>query len=207
MKLPAIPPRPLSLEPSDLTEIEGPLWRIFKTSGAHPSAWNELREFGPLPGMRFDPHPDGTPALHPGVGAAYASEDFYTAFAEVFSDSKVIDREEGRRVLAAWRPIRPIRVLDITGRNVSRIFGAASVQMTDNKNVTRAWARALFEDYGDEVDGIRSRSSVDNGFVITLFPRASDSFPRAPGEHQELSAVTAEVYVEAAARALGFDVI
>lgn len=109
--------------------------------------------------------------------------------------------------MASWRPIRPLTVLDLTGRNVSRIFGAASVQMTENKVVTRAWARALFEDHGQVVDGIRSRSSVDNGFVVTLFPRAADSFPPAPGEHQELSAITAEVYVNTAADALGFGVV
>lgn len=34
------------------------LWRIFATEGPHAQAWNKLRHFGPLPDMRFDPHPD-----------------------------------------------------------------------------------------------------------------------------------------------------
>ena len=207
MKLPQSPDRPLPLSPSDVKEINVPLWRIFKTSGAHPSTWNEMREFGPLPSMRFDPHPAGVPQDHPGVGVAYAGEDFYTAFAEVFSDAHTIDRNEDIRVLAAWEPTRTLSVLDLTAREVPSFFGAASIQMTDDKVTTQTWARALFEDHGLNVDGIRSRSSVDNGIVITLFSRAADSFPAAPREYQELRSSGADYYVDRASVQLKFGVI
>lgn len=32
------------------------LWRVYVSGGDHPSAWDRMRAFGPLPDARFDHH-------------------------------------------------------------------------------------------------------------------------------------------------------
>lgn len=208
MKIPPVPTVPLTYTAANVKSYDGELWRILKTAGPHALRWDQLRHWGPHEGMRFEPHPAGAPQVHPEAAVLYAARDFYTAFAEVFADSHTIDRDAQSPALVSWIPTRPLRLLDLTTRSITHIFGAAAIQMIEDRSVTQAWARALYQQHDDDIDGIYSRSSVDNGYVVTLFPRSSriPSFPAAPEEHQLLNSPAADIYVDEAAERLGYAV-
>lgn len=68
MKVPPTPPATFILDhPSHTLTFRGALWRVFRTAGPHALAWNELRHYGPIPGMRFDPQPP-PPSTDPDAG-------------------------------------------------------------------------------------------------------------------------------------------
>jgi len=136
---------PLTYTDKDVKSYDGELWRILKTAGPHALRWDQLRHWGPHEGMRFEPHPAGAPQVHPEAAVLYAASDFYTAFAEVFSDAHTIDRDAQSPALVSWIPSRPLRLLDVTTRSITRIFGAAAIQMIQERPVTHAWARALYQ--------------------------------------------------------------
>ncbi len=73
-KVPRAPSGLLTREPEDLKELSAPVWRVHRTSGAHVLAWNELRSFGFLPTMRWDPHPAPGTEQHR-FGVLYAAGD------------------------------------------------------------------------------------------------------------------------------------
>lgn len=203
------PAAPITLTDKDIAPWTAPLWRITFDGSTTATPWAELREWGPAPDCRFDPHPPGTPTVHPGCGVLYAAADPVTTFAEVFNDSGVIDRTDGEPALVSWTPSRPLRLVNLQSRRVRRFFGAAAVQMVNDRDLTQAWARALVAQHGDDVDGILSTSGVDNGQVITLFQRAVDvpSFPASgPNEYSPLNSAAADVHIDIAADALGMRV-
>ena len=84
MKVPPTPPTEFILsDPSHVRTFEGSLWRVFRTEGPHAVAWNELRHYGPIPDMRFDPQPP--PAdTYPNIGIMYAATRPYTALGEAY---------------------------------------------------------------------------------------------------------------------------
>lgn len=187
------PPARLALDPGKHLEMfDGVLWRVTATSGAHPQAWNELREYGPIPGMRFDPHPPPE-GPSPGVGFLYSARKITTALAEVFHHTRVIDRSFRGAALVGWRVTRPLRLLDLTGTWPVENYGAAALQMGE-KTHTSEWARAIADQFGDTVDGLSHRSSVDNGHMVTLFARSrrQESFPRRPSFHELLSSAACD---------------
>jgi len=205
-KVPA-DPGVITLIPDAMRAYSDPVWRIYSAGGDYPGRWSTVRTFGPLADMRFDPHPDGTPADHPAVGVYYGAADHRTAFAERYYASRTIDRDEAAPTLTKWVPTRPLDLVDLTSDAVVRMGTVAAVQMTDERSRSRAFARALYEQHGHQVDGIYSRSSVNNGVTITLFARAQNAFPRAPIEDERLDAGGAAVYVLDASRQLGFGVL
>lgn len=209
MKVPAVPPATFDVRGrDDVRPFRDPLWRVFRTTGRHPVRWNELRRFGPVPGMRFDPHPP--PArLHRDIGVLYAATRPVTAFAEVFESTRVIDRRAGGATIASWTPTRTLELLDLTSKWPVRNGAAASLQMMDEKSVTQAWARRIFEQLGHSVDGLHHLSSVTNEPVVTLFPRveAVHAFPVRPDFVTMLDAPAADVLVAQAVARLGYGVV
>ena len=83
-KVPRRPPERLVTRAENITQWSGALWRIHRTGGAHPSAWNAPRTFGPLRSMRWDPHPEPVGPHPTGPGVSYCAATSDTAFAEVF---------------------------------------------------------------------------------------------------------------------------
>jgi RES domain len=112
----AHPPRPgeLELREADLhTLASDPLWRLHRTSGAHVVVWNQLRYYGPIETMRFDPH---DPPPHVGDrGVSYAATDVPTVVAEVFATTPYVNLTRGDPYLTAWTSTRPLTLLDLTG--------------------------------------------------------------------------------------------
>lgn len=180
-----LPPATLTLDPSDIVTYDQFLSRVYPTTGDHPQKWDELREHGPIPGMRFDPHPSPK-GDHPGVGVMYTALAPTTALAEVYQEEHVIDRALKGNALVIWEVTRSLELLDLTQLWPVRNKGAAAMQMGD-KTHTSAWAHAIHTQFGSDIDGLLHRSSVDNELMITLFQRSVDSFPKRPDFNELLT--------------------
>lgn len=178
------------------------LFRVYATAGDHPQEWGELREFGPIPGMRFDPHPSPTDD-HPGFGVMYTALDHITALAEVYQEERVIDRDVRGNALVIWELTRELELLDLTDYWPVRNKGAAAMQMGDKEN-TPAWAHAIQKQFGDRVDGLYHRSSVTGHPMITLFERSRSSFPDRPDFNEPLTNAACDELILDACDRLGY---
>ena len=205
MKVPPTPPAEFIL--NDLSHVrtfEGSLWRVFRTEGPHAVAWNELRHYGPIANMRFDPQPP--PAdTYPDIGVMYAATRPYTALGEAYQATRVIDRSMGGATIASWIPSRPLLLLDLTS-NWPVLNGAAAAMMMDDKAATQAWARAIYERHGVALDGLYHQSSINNEHLVTLFSRAEKvpAFPARVRFSARLSDTTADEIVAQATKNLGY---
>ena len=204
-KVPAAPPAPLILDPAaHITPYDGTLWRVYATRGAHPQAWNELRHFGPIESMRFDPHP-APPRQHPDHGVMYTAVESHTALGEVFQRTRVINRRARVNTLVAWRPTRELQLLDLTS-DWPVVNGASASIMMAAKRHTRTWANAIHDQLGADIDGLSHVSSINLGPMVTLFTRAADSFPEFPLVHTRLDSASANVYLAKAVKRLAYRV-
>lgn len=201
---------PLPPDPADLA-AHGPatvgihevLWRVHRRGGSHPSDWDDLRHWGPL-NFRFDPQPDGPPALGD-EGVAYAATDVPTAVAEVFQDTRVVNVTRGAPWLAGWRPTRELTLLDLTGTWPLKI-GAFHAINTGRRDHARAWARALRAAW-PQADGLLHTSSMTGVRCVTLFNPARDGFPPRPGFHQALGDPRLSQALLNAVASIGYELI
>lgn len=175
-KVPRRPGAPLVRSEDDIHRTQPILWRIHRTSGRHVIAWNELRHYGPLPGMRFDPHPP--PAIeHDHYGVAYAALDIATAAAEVFQTTRRI-RASRDLQLTAWKPTRELELLDLTGTWALR-NGAAHSLTAAPRPTCQAWAHVIARTW-PELDGLFARSTLTGSPMMVLFHAARGTYPSAP---------------------------
>ncbi|WP_157962580.1 RES family NAD+ phosphorylase [Homoserinimonas sp. OAct 916] len=206
-KVAPTPPSKFVTHPEHFREYDGQLWRIFRSQSRRLYSWDQLREHGPVLGVRFDPHPL-PPGDHAGYGVMYTSADAITAFAEVYQGSRVIDRISEAPILVGWKPTRKLELLDLT-TNWPVLNTAAAAMMMDDKVSTQAWAREIYSQLGTQIDGLYHQSSIDNQPMITLFSRAKTqmSFPSLPSFNALLNHSAAEAIVDLAADRLGYSVI
>ena len=205
MKVPAFPPDTFILDPtSHVRTLSGSLWRVFRTEGAHSLAWNELRHYGPIPNMRFDPQPPPT-GTYLDIGVMYAATRPVTALGEVYQATRVIDRSMGGATIASWIPSRPLVLLDLTS-NWPVVNGAAAAMMMNEKASTQAWARAICERHGDVLDGLYHQSTINNEPLVTLISRTErvSAFPDRVRFSARLSDATADEIVAQATKNLGY---
>jgi hypothetical protein len=94
-KVPSTPPAALTRHDDDVVDGTDLLWNINRTTGAHVMPWNMPRRYGPIPSMRWDPHPEPTRS-HDSCGVIYVSTTVATVVAEVFQDRRVIDITRGQ---------------------------------------------------------------------------------------------------------------
>lgn len=183
-KNPRVPRIPLTLRPKDLITYKDQLWRIHTTTGTHPSAWNELRHYGPLTAFRWDPHPP-PPQFHGSVAVSYAASGYATTFAEVFQRDHQITLTSDR-TLSGWVPTRPLQLLDLVASDWAVHHGASASLPQADRNICRGWANAISEQLGDQVDGLFAPSTVIGDPMIVLFARSSSAFPIAPAFSRNL---------------------
>lgn len=177
-KNPQHPPIPLSLGTGDLSTYSGPLWRVHRVRGRHRSAWNALRDYGPLHQSRWDPHPEPV-GRHPGVGVSYTGTDFQTAFVEMFQSRRAITLTD-EQALTAWTPQRPLTLLDLIADGWALRHGASASLPNAGKSTCRNWARAIYAELGGQIDGISVPSTMTGTSMAVLFSPAADAFPPAP---------------------------
>lgn len=180
-KVPRTPRRPLDWEDDDFVTREVVLWRIHRTSGPYPAAWDDFRSFGPLPSMRWDPHPEPL-TEHDQYGVLYTAYDLKTAAAEVFQQGRRIDTLTASPYATSWSPARPLRLLDLTGLWPLR-QGASHALLSAPKPSCRNWARAIRDESftaGIDLDGLEVRSPLTGERMAVLFATSFDTIPAAP---------------------------
>lgn len=204
MKVPVSPPAPLQRQDGDVADVQEVLWRIHRTRGPHVVAWNALREYGPLPNVRYDPQP--TPAGFHGEGVTYAAVDLATALAEVFQVTRVVDTVSWAPQATAWVPTRPLRLMDLTETWALR-NGAAAALSAAPRRTCRNWARAIRTTWPD-LDGLLAVSTMTGHHNVVLWNPAADSFPPGPAFSRPLAhPVLWEVARRVAVQDLGYTII
>ncbi|MDR0416560.1 MAG: RES family NAD+ phosphorylase [Propionibacteriaceae bacterium] len=180
------------------------LWRVHRTLGARVSPWNALRTWGPLPTMRFDPHPAPV-GDHPGHGVIYTATDLPTALAETYQGTRLIDTVSFAPQATAWRPVRALRLLDLDGGWALR-NGAAHVLPGAPTVICRAWARAIHTTWPD-LDGLWAPSTMTGRPNVILWSPAADSFPAAPAFSRPLAHPMVTAVIRQIAPTLGYGVL
>jgi hypothetical protein len=169
------------------------------------TAWNEFREYGPISTCRFDPHPDGPPRRHQGVGVLYAAAALPTALAEVYQTTRVIDCVSGSPAATAFRFRRAVRLLDLTGDWPLRV-GSSHVINTGRRAASRAWARAFLTEWPD-LDGLWHTSSLTGRPCVTLYRGAADALPASPAHAFALDDRRYLDWLLVAADTIGYDLV
>ena len=160
------------------------LWRIYFRAGAHPTNWGEFRAFGPT-GGRFDHH-DPPPAIQ-ARAILYGGLDpdgIRTCVAEVFQQTRAVDRKRNEPWLVGFVSTREVTVLDLTRLWPTRA-GASQAISTGPHRRAREWSRRIYETY-PTVEGLLYDSSMSAGHAVALFERAASLVPSAPQFHRAL---------------------
>ena len=185
------------------------LWRVYLRGGTHPTLWSVFRRFGPTNG-RFDqqlPDADGNPCLQDRA-ILYAALQGPTCLAEVFQESRVIDRRARDPWLAAFRLQHELQLLDLTGTWPTRA-GASMAINTGSRFRAQRWSRVIYDAYPC-LHGLYYPSSMHaNQAAIALYERASDTgaMPAQPLFHRSLSDPSLLTALRNVATDLGYLVI
>jgi hypothetical protein len=182
------------------------LARVYYTDGAHPRAWNSFRHVGPC-NARWDHHVADAAgaAVEQKRGIYYAAPDAKTCLAEVFQDTRRIDRAYQAPWLVVFDTVAPLLVLDLTSDFVTRM-GASMAIHSGARVRAREWARDLYEAF-ESIQGIRYASSMNAGAAaLALNERAAASqvFPSHPVFHRALGDNVMLDPLKHAALALGY---
>lgn len=180
------------------------VWRVYFRGGPHPTTWDAFRSFGPT-GARFDHH-DPPPAVHPARGILYGADLGPTCLAEVFQDTRVIDRRRHQPALAAFELEQDLPLLDVTGAWPTRA-GASMAISTGKRKRVREWSRAIYDAF-PQIAGIRYGSSMDaNRPAFALYERAKGGIPSLPLLDEPLSAFGLAILIARAAVRFGYRVL
>lgn len=152
------------------------LARIYARGGRHPSVWSAFRTDGPL-GGRFDHHDPSHPEQRRGV--LYGAVEVSTCVAEVFGDTRVLDRAAAERCVAAFRTTRALALLDLGGEWPTRA-GASQAISSGPRPRAQRWECAIYDAY-PQVDGLWYPASMrGGGMAFALLERAEDALPAGP---------------------------
>ena len=166
------------------------LARIYFSGGKYPTAWDRFRHFGPTH-ARFDHHlPDakGEPWVQPHA-VLYCATDATTCLAEVFQQTRRIDRIRDAPWLVVFKLQRSLRLLDLTGVFPTRV-GASMAINSASRVRAREWARFFYAGYAD-LHGIFYASSMHANLpAVVLNDRAQA--PDALGAHPEFNRALAD---------------
>lgn len=158
------------------------LWRIYFRGGHHPAFWSSFRSFGPT-GSRFDHHLP--PPRTQERAILYAAAEGPTALAEVFQDTRLIDRSARDPWLVGFTLTSPVALLDLTGEWPTRA-GASMALSTGPRSRARRWSRSIYEAYTG-LAGLYYPSSMHaNRPNVALFERAEGVLAHAPVFHRPL---------------------
>lgn len=175
-------------------------WRVYFQGGQHPTAWNTLRDYGPTT-ARFDhqltpPHVQRRHVL-------YLAESAQTCFAEVFQDTRTIDRLRHHPWLVCLELVRPVVLLDLTGGWPAQA-GASMAINSGPRPRARRWSQAIYGAYS-AIEGLYYASSMDaNRPGIMFYERAANALPRHPTFHRALADPTLTPAIARAAQRFNY---
>ena len=180
------------------------VWRVYYRAGSHPSNWDTFRSYGPT-GARFDHHNEPA-AVHAGRAILYGADSGPTCLAEVYQDTRVIDRGRNQPALAAFQLVQDLSLLDVTGAWPTRA-GASMAISTGSRKRARVWSRAIYGAF-PQLAGIRYGSSMDaNRPAFAFYERARGALPGTSLLDLSLSAPGLAVLVARSARRLGYRLV
>lgn len=167
------------------------LARVYFTRSSNAISWNAFRYVGPL-NSRWDhhvPNAQGVPYAQE-RGIYYAAADAKTCLAEVFQDTRRIDRAYQAPWLVVFKTLRALEVLDLTGDFATRM-GASMAIHSGNRLRARGWARDLYRAF-PTAQGILYAASMHAGApAFALNERALEGAPLFP-THPELHRALAD---------------
>lgn len=178
------------------------LWRLYRSSGAHPALWDSFRSYGPTATGRFDHHEP--PAHVDSVRAiAHAALDIRGALAEAFQDTRTIDRYRDEPFLVGFGLADDLVALGLAGSWPTRA-GASQAITSGRRDIARAWSRAIYASY-DQVRGLLYPSSMAGGSTnLAIYERGRHSVPRQPTVHLPLTHPGLRLPVQRVAAELGY---
>jgi hypothetical protein len=189
MRSPAVPKLPEPPSIADLAAVPpdwrvlppgSELWRLYFRASAHPTGWHTFRDFGPL-GSRFDHHLPPPRAQERAI--LYSATSILTCLAELFQDTRAIDVLHQEPWLVGFATLRPVRLLDLTGRWPTRA-GASMALNSGPRARARRWSMAIYAAY-PQAEGLWYPSSMHaNQPSVALYERARDALPSAPFFHR-----------------------
>jgi hypothetical protein len=151
------------------------LVRIYFRKGKYPSLWNEFRQFGPT-SSRFDHHTEPKRAQTRAIlYAATGAHAVLTALAEVFQNTRHIDRTRDEPWLAVFKLDTAVRLLD-TGTGWPVRAGGNMAINSGSREKARAWSRVIYDSY-PVVEGIWYPSSITNHECLALYERGAHALP------------------------------
>ena len=165
------------------------LARVYFTGGDYPTRWNEFRHYGPT-GARFDHHlpPAQGELFSQARSILYCAAAADTCLAEVFQETRRINRTRRAPWMAIFVLQKDVDLLDLTGAFATRI-GASMAINTSSRARAREWAKIFYDAY-DALHGIYYPSSMNgNEPAVALTDRAEqfDCLPNHPDLNRALA--------------------
>ena len=181
------------------------LFRVYFKAGEHPTSWSQLRTFGPI--SRFDHQKRNASgdAQQQERGVLYAATSIPTALAETFQRRRRIDRTRRQPWLAAFRVVRPIRLLDLPGLFCVRA-GASAKLITGPFRHAQNWSAGFYDAY-PSLDGLYYRSSLTNDPTVVLYERAASAMPQTARFNRALVDASWHGALVIAAQQIGYEVV
>lgn len=189
-----------------------PLGRIFMQGGDYPVAWNTFRHWGPT-SARFDHHgTDGAGQPHRQArGILYAAGAaspgaLAVCVAEVFQETRIVDRAGRSPAFAVFRLRTDVHLLDLRGLWPTRA-GASLAIASGPRSRARRWSQAIYTAFPDISGLIYPSSMAGGGDAVALFERAKEALPVEPIFRRDLADPALRPALLTAANAIDYDVI
>ena len=179
------------------------LWRLYFRGGRHPTFWNTFRCFGPTSG-RFDHQLP--PSHNQDRCILYAAELGPACLAEVFQDTRVIDRSARDPWLAGFALRSQVALLDLTGSWPTRAGTSMAIGSGPRPRAQR-WSRAIYEAYPDGQGIFYASSMYRNSPSMALYERALPGLPPNPVFHRPLSDPALLPVLKKVARDIGYGLV
>lgn len=135
--------------------------------------WWQPRAWGPVTGMRWDPH-HPPESVQPDRAVLYTAETLGGAAVETWQAGRVFLPAMDAPVVAQFTPIRPLRLLDLTADGLWAIRNGASAGLVHtDRRVCRRWAEAIL-DADPDIEGLLA-PSMWHGRNVVLFPQGAEA--------------------------------
>ncbi len=139
-------------------------------------------------------------------GCRYGALDWPTCFAEVFQETRFIDRDRDAPALVTFATIRALSLLDLRKAWSTLAWASAAINAGPRARAQR-WSRVIYDAYLS-IDGIVYASSMNPGkSAVALYERAASAMPTAPLLHRMLNDPSLWPRCEKAAKLLNYGMV
>ncbi len=161
--------------------------RIHFLDGAHPTAWNEFRQWGPVSSARFDHHPEPQ-RTHAHRGISYCApsinrlgtpaDTLETCLREVYGPLGLIDRFARSPWFTVWELRTDLTLLDLVDSPwIARVGGNAAIS-SGVHGTSRRWSAAIYRSYPDVQGLYYEAATLPRGRSLALYERAAAATPK-----------------------------